>query len=1205
MGGCLCGPKAPRGEHIDSRERPPRKRASEARRKGVAKSGSLSSFASLTAGEPPLQPGRAPPAPQPPGVVVSNAGRWGHLLSVFPGEGANPGQLSDASVYGPPETGLVNRLGPPGRTTSGSMDRRMEGSTHGRPNPGGNRGRANSTNSALHQTLSGGNQDLNSSVSSWKSRVEGDACKGIPLDVVDRELAHLAVLHESKFFAALRTAGVGQDPTAGAMPNVTADASPFGPDASVTSDTFDPLETKVDTLSPAATPSLTVPVLMALLGTDYSGLLGFAKGLNRTLTRLLTHIVSCVALRGVCGKGGDVVTAADVEVAVGCVVARLTEFDETHVFVGLQILARIADALLTYSPDTPATNPLATGHRRRGVGRRSMSGSMGPVAETAFHIEPLTPLLSLLRETIAYPGSGLDTRTSQYDVEMRHLGNVLRTIGLLPQCPTGAAHRAASCLETLPLRLFPGEAKGALLYLACVSDLHPMQLVGIRRHRALDDAVVQLEPQLGFAIQDAIANPSVQARIEAQQKFVRIHPLFLDKHGHLERGVGHGMRRELFQLAAKMLSAEHLPEEYISSATAFLRKGGASAVLAVNGHRNLSLVDIDGGKHGSSYDDSIGIQELPLWSRLVFLGTHDGPPRHEGGAAGPAAKGVSDVGHRVRARAGSAVDDKKKVKGVYEALAEKGGEGGRHHHACGPEECFAAEVLQVERVEKESLQTVLFQHMDGMEAEAKSEFGSLGAGQTNFLDVSGTAGSIMQSSTLTPSSIQAASFQTAGLAGSQLNQTLQTLAALNLSMRTDSETHSFRLQLHRPCDTDMIATGLLLQRKHMPLFAVSGHESWFHSSHQEAEDEPANPFILRAHFIAGWLMGQAVANGSTLNVGLPPLFFRLLQGWEYGVGCEISRDAVLLYRGELADAVRNIFDVSDEEFDEVLAGEDLEPGLTRSAYCDLFLTNFLKTFIFHRMEAFVKGFRSTGIHRIPVYATLSPHDLCAVVQGRTNAPTKDFTLSAEFILAPSRNFFDRPHNEMFWKLVHVTIDDGLGAKARSDRAALRKRAFLKFVTGSDLLPAQPRQERLRFDIPPVQPSPSTARDYDKLWGRLPSAHTCTSRLDLPNYMECLIFSSGSEWYTETGVRVGSKITNEHRKCAWGHLDEMQQERILQALRARVLDALLCVMYETASYDGEAGETREGEGAFPIDPMRHSVTINPSISSFLADCPSPQ
>ena len=64
----------------------------------------------------------------------------------------------------------------------------------------------------------------------------------------------------------------------------------------------------------------------------------------------------------------------------------------------------------------------------------------------------------------------------------------------------------------------------------------------------------------------------------------------------------------------------------------------------------------------------------------------------------------------------------------------------------------------------------------------------------------------------------------------------------------------------------------------------------------------------------------------------------------------------------------------------------------------------------------------------------------------------------------------------------------------------RKRNFVKFITGIDKLPYQ-KSEVLRIEFPFMSFSIDEAKEN---YAKLPTAHTCTSTLELPNYLECLL-----------------------------------------------------------------------------------------------------
>jgi hypothetical protein len=127
--------------------------------------------------------------------------------------------------------------------------------------------------------------------------------------------------------------------------------------------------------------------------------------------------------------------------------------------------------------------------------------------------------------------------------------------------------------------------------------------------------------------------------------------------------------------------------------------------------------------------------------------------------------------------------------------------------------------------------------------------------------------------------------------------------------------------------------------------------------------------------------------------------------------------------------------------------------------------------------------------------------------------------------------------------------------------------LLKFVTGRDLLPAHPKSETIYIETGDVN---ETTVEYAHNVGRLPAAHTCTNALQIPNYLEALVFGADDE---ACKVTVGwtwkeklCAVTTDIKQTGWSKLSPAIQKRLrLQAVEI-LLSKITTSAGGTESYD---------------------------------------
>ena len=135
-----------------------------------------------------------------------------------------------------------------------------------------------------------------------------------------------------------------------------------------------------------------------------------------------------------------------------------------------------------------------------------------------------------------------------------------------------------------------------------------------------------------------------------------------------------------------------------------------------------------------------------------------------------------------------------------------------------------------------------------------------------------------------------------------------------------------------------------------------------------------------------------------------------------------------------------------------------------------------------------EGFKSVINSDMLTTTGATPFDFHKITLGGEGSINKNFQIRDIFKIATDSEMEDWPMlEEVFWNVI-----ENFNLK--------QKRNFIKFVTGVDKLP-YPKSEVLRIEMPFMSFSTSEAREN---YAKLPSAHTCTSTLEIPNYLECLL-----------------------------------------------------------------------------------------------------
>ncbi|CAG9465142.1 unnamed protein product [Pedinophyceae sp. YPF-701] len=254
-------------------------------------------------------------------------------------------------------------------------------------------------------------------------------------------------------------------------------------------------------------------------------------------------------------------------------------------------------------------------------------------------------------------------------------------------------------------------------------------------------------------------------------------------------------------------------------------------------------------------------------------------------------------------------------------------------------------------------------------------------------------------------------------------------------------------------------------------------------------------------WMAGWIMGQCLANRCSLGKQISPVLIRALrQGpeWEPSLRDLNAVDAATAHGirqaadlahsdpvafAEIAEAAGVPGDVPAGVFALVSTHHALVPPDSGAAPRAKGGADGLQLM----SEGFVQALGGTVGLELMAELAVGDEDVCEGVSGARQHRDGDFPVLAYFHLAPDEELRGCPELLEALRVVVEALEPPM------------KRKLLAFVTGTDRLP-RPGTELLRAELPFV------ALSEDERAAQLcmlPQAHTCSNTLELPNYWEAL------------------------------------------------------------------------------------------------------
>eukprot|EP00754_Rhynchopus_humris_P013704 Rhum_TRINITY_DN14342_c13_g1::Rhum_TRINITY_DN14342_c13_g1_i1::g.81214::m.81214 len=359
--------------------------------------------------------------------------------------------------------------------------------------------------------------------------------------------------------------------------------------------------------------------------------------------------------------------------------------------------------------------------------------------------------------------------------------------------------------------------------------------------------------------------------------------------------------------------------------------------------------------------------------------------------------------------------------------------------------------------------------------------------------------------------------------------------------------------------------GFSVSQPSAPLFNQErgSNALWFHCLTRS--DDAASVCRQEKYALAGWLMAEAIANGVTLPMALPPVFFSLLQDWPDFTPTEQQLLSIGLLSVEGLKKIRALDAADLERIVEL-------QGLPAKTTCDTYIDHLCMEVMVKQVEAqantLVSALHSTGLRGCLVWQHTTAEELRSIVCGRQDDSMPDFYFKYEFMVSEDENFRSTEHNEVFLGIIWDLLNDGLdGGQRGSDaskwgRGCASKRRLLKFATGRRVLPPHSLQESFRLMVDTLEED-RAAEAFAALGQRLPTSHTCDNTLTLPNYAEAVLFAPASPWYALASKQPGCCITKADREGAWSLIagsgppdvvGEMR-ERITALTRSKLLQAI--------------------------------------------------
>ncbi len=273
-------------------------------------------------------------------------------------------------------------------------------------------------------------------------------------------------------------------------------------------------------------------------------------------------------------------------------------------------------------------------------------------------------------------------------------------------------------------------------------------------------------------------------------------------------------------------------------------------------------------------------------------------------------------------------------------------------------------------------------------------------------------------------------------------------------------------------------------KPHLPLFTYcdGAKAFWINPSC------PLNEDTWKRYIWCGWCLAAAAGNRCPISLKISQsLFMLLMKPQEY----RPTVDDLIEFDSSYATTVSTIRRMTAKDFEVLLDNEGLDANTSKDAYIETIIDNFLEP-VFAKLHAIRIGWNSIMSYHFTESVFATPSDIVDAVCGNyQDDGVSDFDFCSYFHISFDRDFLSTPQMEDAFLHCMNSMDP------------FHKRAFCKFVTGSDRLPA-PGVETIRVELMYLpEECLFQPRVYNYILQLLPQSHTCENVIEIPNYWEAL------------------------------------------------------------------------------------------------------
>ena len=233
----------------------------------------------------------------------------------------------------------------------------------------------------------------------------------------------------------------------------------------------------------------------------------------------------------------------------------------------------------------------------------------------------------------------------------------------------------------------------------------------------------------------------------------------------------------------------------------------------------------------------------------------------------------------------------------------------------------------------------------------------------------------------------------------------------------------------------------------------------------------------------GFLFASCMSSKCTFGVPLPEYLFKCLKKEEY----RPTEEDAKAFNNDLYRSMKDIREMKQAEYEKVLDADYMERSTTKDEYIRQNLDERMYQPVQWQIKLLGEGFRLAIKDGLFDKTGVDASDFSTILSGG-EAATKNFKFHDVFKIAVDSEMDDFPLlNEILWKVI-----DNFDIE--------KKRNLVQFITGVKTLPF-PKSEVIRIEMPFMS---FGEEDTKNNFNRLPSAHTCTNTVELPNYLECMM-----------------------------------------------------------------------------------------------------